>query len=62
MCHPIIDELLTYTRQAPMMYYQLIIIVGKSGKTTVLRKLGQHLKVPVINLSLELSKNLLMTC
>ena len=48
-------------KAAEGLYYRLVLLVGKpgSGKTTVLREVANELGVPVININLELSVQLL---
>jgi adenylate kinase family enzyme len=47
--------------QAEARYYKLVLVVGGpgSGKTALLRPLSEQLKIPLLNLGLELSKKLL---
>jgi predicted AAA+ superfamily ATPase len=57
----IADELLDLIRQAGMLYYRLVLILGPvgSGKTTLLRYAEDKLSSPIINVGLELSRRLI---
>ena len=61
MSKPLDDRIvyaLTHTRE---LYYRLIFIVGPvgSGKTAILRNLGDGIKAPVLNVNLELSRRMI---
>ncbi len=57
----IADELLDLVRQARMLYYRLVLIVGSvgSGKTALLRVAEDKFWSPIINVGLELSRRLI---
>jgi Cdc6-like AAA superfamily ATPase len=54
------DELKNYLKDTGNLYYKLILLVGKagSGKTAVLKDVAEELDVPVININLSLSEQL----
>lgn len=56
-----VDAVMQHVQSAEAAYYKLVLLIGRSdtGKTSVLRAVGEKLHVPVINTSLELSARLL---
>nr|WP_321497721.1 BREX-3 system P-loop-containing protein BrxF [uncultured Methanolobus sp.] len=60
MVYTIQDELKNYLKDTGNLYYKLILLVGKagSGKTAVLKDVAEELDVPVININLSLSEQL----
>ncbi len=61
MNQEMINRLLASIEQAANLYYRLVIIVAPSGegKTEVLKEVSNRLKLPIINMNLELSRLLL---
>jgi len=57
----LINRLFASIEQAAYLYYRLVIIVAPSGegKTEVLKEVSNRLKLPIINMNLELSRLLL---
>jgi len=55
------DELLDLVRQAGMLYYRLVLIVGPvgSGKAALLRVAEDKLRSPLINVGVELSRRMI---
>ncbi len=47
--------------QAAAHYYKIVLVVGKSGsgKTSLLKKIGWEMQIPLLNLGIELSQRLL---
>ncbi len=56
-----LEKILENVHKARELYYSLILIVGSqgSGKTKELKSLSKHLGIPVINVNLELSREML---
>lgn len=54
-------NLLQAVSEAELQFYRLVLLCGglNAGKTKALRRLSEHLKVPIINLNLLLSERLL---
>lgn len=61
MAEPIQDKIKRSLQAAEGLYHRLVLLVGDtgSGKTAVLRDVADELGVPVININLELSAQLL---
>ena len=61
MAEPIQDKIKRSLQAAKGLYHRLVLLVGEtgSGKTAVLRDVAEELGVPVININLELSAQLL---
>ena len=61
MSKPLDDRIMYALTHAMELYYRLIFIVGpiSSGKTAILRDLGNRIEVPVLNVNLELSRRML---
>jgi len=55
------EQIISAIKESNKCYHRLILVVGKSGKgkTTLLKELHDELKIPYINVNLELSQNLL---
>ena len=61
MAEPLADRLISKIDQAADLYHRLVILVGPAGvgKTTVLRTVHEKTAAPLININLELSRQLL---
>jgi len=61
MPEPLTDQIIQQLKQAPELYYRLILVVAPSGagKTTALRDVGKRVRAPIINVNLELSLHML---
>ncbi|MBP1908573.1 BREX-3 system P-loop-containing protein BrxF [Methanolobus bombayensis] len=61
MVHTIQNELKRYLKDADDLYHKLVLLVGKSdsGKTAVLKDVAEELGVPVINVNLSISEQLI---
>jgi RNase adaptor protein for sRNA GlmZ degradation len=55
------QQIISAIKESYHRYHRLILIVSKSGKgkTTILKELHDELKIPYININLELSQHLL---
>jgi hypothetical protein len=61
MSGPLIDQVIQRIKEASKSYYRLVLIVGLagSGKTNVIKEVSTLASVPLINLNLELSRQML---
>jgi len=61
MSGPLIDQVIQRIEEASKSYYRLVLIVGLagSGKTNVIKEVSTLASVPLINLNLELSRQML---
>lgn len=61
MVEPLVDQILRKIDEAQWLYHRLVLVVGPtgSGKTRVLRALGEAITAPLINVNLELSRRML---
>jgi type II secretory pathway predicted ATPase ExeA len=55
------EQIISAIKESYNCYHRLILVVGKSGegKTTILKELHDEIKIPYINVNLELSRHLL---
>ncbi len=54
-----IDTIIQNIDQAAGMYHRLVLLVGTSGKTEALQEIRKLRSLPLINVNLELSRNML---
>ncbi|MFA0822719.1 MAG: BREX-3 system P-loop-containing protein BrxF [Methanomethylovorans sp.] len=61
MIHTTQDKLRQSLKETDDLYYKLVLLVGEagSGKTTLLKDVAEELGIPVINVNLKLSEQLL---
>ncbi|AEH61158.1 conserved hypothetical protein [Methanosalsum zhilinae DSM 4017] len=61
MAHKIQNKLKQYLKDTDDLYYKLILLVGKqgSGKTAVIKDVADELSVPVINVNVSISEQLI---
>lgn len=61
MTDPVVERLAVAVSSARSLYHRLVLVVGPvgSGKTAALRQLADSLGLPLVNLNLELSQELL---
>ena len=61
MAEPLADRLISKIDQAADLYHRLVILAGAAGagKTAVLRTVHEKTAAPLININLELSRQLL---
>jgi adenylate kinase family enzyme len=61
MCQTDFQNILKHIDLAKELYYRLILIVGPqgAGKTKVLSFISNHLGLPIININLELTREML---
>ncbi len=61
MAEPLADRLISKIDQATDLYHRLVILAGAAGtgKTAVLRTVHEKTAAPLININLELSRQLL---
>ncbi len=61
MSEPIIEDLLNFIARAPARFYRLALLVGPlgSGKTPLIKKLAECLGSSIVNVNLQLSRELL---
>jgi len=55
------DDIIQKAQEAHSLYYRLVLVIGQhsSGKTSVLRKVNERINAPLINVSLEMSRQLI---
>mgnify|MGYP000876422098 FL=1 len=58
---PLADQIIQQLKQAPELYYRLILVVAPAGaeKTKALHEAGKQLGAPIVNVNLELSRRML---
>ena len=61
MPEPPSNQIIEKIKQASELYHRLVLVVAPSGsgKTSALRKVGQYLGSPIVNVNLELSRRML---
>jgi hypothetical protein len=61
MAEPLADQVLQKIKQAPELYYKLVLIIAPAGtgKTAVLRDVRERIDSSLINVNLELSRRML---
>jgi len=61
MSEALVGQVIQRIKQATMQYYRLVLIVApaRAGKTTTLQKVRESLGTPLINVNLELSRQML---
>ena len=61
MAEPLVDRILRKVEQASTLYYRLLLVATPSGtgKTTALQDIRDRIGVPLLNVNLELSRQML---
>ena len=61
MSEPLADQIIRKVKQTAELYNRLLLVVGpaETGKTTALQDVRDHLRVPLVNVNLELSRRML---
>lgn len=61
MAEPLADQIMRKIEQAAELYYRLMLVVAPTGagKTTALQDIRDRTGVPLVNVSLELSRRML---
>ena len=61
MTRPLSEDVIEKIGEAGILYYRLVLVVGAAGagKTSALREVAAHLRAPLVNVNLELSRRLL---